>query len=198
VNLRYAIRDRRHTVLLKAARRGDEKAFRRLYDELYGPLAGYLTRRVNIPQDAEDLISTVFHRFLQNLERYDADRGSVQSWVMTMARHALIDHLRRHRETQPIENLAEVLAGPLNAPLDGLIRTEEADRVRELVRTLPPETREMISLRYGQGLRHREIGNLLGLNEAAVKQRISRALQELRRRANKKTMTGGEVDFATR
>jgi RNA polymerase sigma-70 factor (ECF subfamily) len=175
-------RDRRHARLVRQARAGSEPALVRLYDELHGTVADYLEPRAPSPQDAEDLIATVFHRFLQNLARFDPARGSVTAWLVTMARHALIDHLRRERPQADIEPLADILAGPAPDPLAGLIRTEQADRVRALLARQPAETRELFALHYGQGLRLREIAAMLGLTEAAVKQRLARARRDLRQR----------------
>jgi len=182
LDLERVIRDRRHARWVKSARDGDEQAFVALYDELYDPVADYLGRRCDRAQDAEDLVSTVFHRFLSNLERFDPRKGSVIGWLMTMTRHALIDHLRRTRDTVAVEDMADVLAGPLPDPLEGLIRTEQADRVRDALAHLPADMREVLALHYGQGLRMRDIGTLLGLSEAAAKQRVSRARRELRQR----------------
>ena len=102
------------------------------------------------------------------------------AWLLTMARHALIDHLRASRQQVPVEDLAETLAGPAPDPLEGLIRTEEADRVRDALAVQPAAVREIFALHYGQGLRLREIGELVGMSEAAVKQRLSRVRRELR------------------
>ena len=205
-NLKRLQRDRRHARLLKTARKGDREAFSRLYGELYDPVADYLMPRLRNRADAEDLVATVFHRFLQQLPRFDAGRGSVYVWVLTMARNALIDHLRRQRETVPVDEMAEVLVGAVNDPLDDLIQAERAARVQAALRTLPAETREMLALHYGQQLRLREIGELLGLSETAVKKRFSRARQLLRERLtrerNPEGRAGasgweGEVDHAT-
>lgn len=182
LDLERVIRDRRHARWVKSALDGDEAALTSLYDELYDPVNDYLGRRCYRAQDAEDLVSTVFHRFLSNLERFDPRRGSVLGWLMTMARHALIDHLRRTRDNVSVEDMADVLAGPLPDPLEGLIRTEQADRIRSALADLPPDMREVLALHYGQGLRMRDIGSLLGLSEAAAKQRASRARRELRER----------------
>jgi RNA polymerase sigma-70 factor (ECF subfamily) len=175
-------RDRRHARWLGAARAGDTHAFVKLYREVYDPVADYLAVRAPTPEDAEDLIATVFQRFLQNLAKYDARRGSVVAWLVTMARHALIDHLRRLRPSLPVEELAEVLAGRAPDPLEQCIRTEQADRVRRALARQPDPVREMFALHYGQGLRYREIGVLMGMSEAAVKQRFSRVCRELRAR----------------
>lgn len=180
LELPRVIRDRRHARWAKSARDGDERALVLLYDELHAPVASYLRLRVPAGHDAEDLVSTVFHRFLSNLERYDPRRGSVLGWVLVMARHALIDDLRRRRETVPVDELADVLAGTAPDPLEGLIRTEQADRVRTVVAQLPARERELLALHYGQDLRLRDIGGLLGLGEAAVKQRLSRLRRRLR------------------
>jgi len=183
-------RDRRHARWLKAARGGDSGCFARLYGELYPVVADYLGRRLSAPQDAEDLGSQVFHRLLRNLGRFDPRKGSVLGWTMTMARHALIDHLRRSRDALPVEELSEVLAGPASDPLEGLIRTEEADRLRTCLEELPAGTRELLALHYGQGLRLRDIGRLLGLSEVAVKQRLSRARREVQRRMSTERSVG--------
>jgi RNA polymerase sigma-70 factor (ECF subfamily) len=180
VEFQLIVRDRRHARWLKQAQGGDSEAFGRLYDELLTPVADYLTRRVASPQDAEDLVATVFHRLLKNLARFDPSRGSALGWALTIARHALIDHLRQTRETVPVEDLADVLAGSWQDPLEGLIRTEQADRILARLGEMPAATREMVALHYTQGLRLKDIGDLLGLSEDAVKQRLSRARRELR------------------
>jgi RNA polymerase sigma-70 factor (ECF subfamily) len=185
--LRRRIRDHRHARLLAAARGGSESALVRLYGELYDPVADYLERRCATPQDAEDLIATVFHRFLQNLVRFDPRRGCVLAWVLTMARHAFIDHLRATRPAIPVDELDEVLAGPAPDPLEGLVRTEQADRLGRALAELPAPTREMLELHYAQGLRLREIGDLVGLSEDAVKQRFSRVRRTLRERLRDET-----------
>ncbi len=202
MDLKLVRRDRRHARWLAGARDGDGRLFARLYDELYPPVSHYLGRRVARVEDAEDLVATVFQRLLQNLSRFDPRRGSVLGWAMTMARHALIDHLRRTRETLRVEDLADVLAGPGPDPLEGLIRTEKADRLRLRLGELPAATREMLALHYEQDLRLRDIGKLLGLSEVAVKQRFSRARRELRdmlraETSPARTVPTREVDHAT-
>lgn len=198
MDLRTTIRDRRHARRLQKAARGDVKAFRALFDDLHDPVFAYLDRRLPDVHDTEDLVATVFHKLLKNMKRHDPGRGSVTAWVMIMARHALIDHLRRRRETVDIDGLAEVLAGPGADPLEGIIRTEEAERVRIELGRLPAETRELLALHYGEGLRWREIAAMTGSNEAAVKQRCSRAVRDLRRRLIERPEPQGEVDYATR
>ncbi len=198
MDVRKALRDRRHARLLQQARRGDTKAFGSLFGELHAPVFDYLDRRLPDIHDTEDLVSMVFHKLLKNLSSYDPRRGSVTAWLMTMARHALIDHLRRQRDTVDVDGLAEVLAGPACDPLAGMIRTEEAERVRTELGLLPATTRELFALRYGEGLRCREIAAVTGLTEDTVKQRLSRAVRELRRRVSGQPERGGEVDYATR
>jgi RNA polymerase sigma-70 factor, ECF subfamily len=198
LDLSKVIRDRRHASRLQKARRGDTKAFAALFDELHGPVFDYLDRRLPDIHDTEDLVSTVFHKLLKNLSSFDPKRGSVTAWLMTMARHALIDHLRRQRDTVDVDAMAEVLAGPARDPLTGMIRTEEAERVQTELGLLPAQTRELIALRYGEGLRCREIAAVTDLSEDAVKQRLSRTVRILRQRVCGRPETGGEVDYATR
>ncbi len=173
---------RRLARLVRRSLDGDAEAFRALFRALHGPVAAYIARRVLDPLDAEDLTARVFHRMLERLSDYDARRGHVRSWVLTMARNAVIDHLRtdkRHLEVRDAELVADASFDP-NAALD---RDEAAAQLRELLADVPAEVREMLAMRFGDGLRHREIAEVLGLSEAAVKQRFSRTLRELREKA---------------
>jgi RNA polymerase sigma-70 factor (ECF subfamily) len=177
------MRDRRQRVWLALARRGNEDAFRRLYRELFDPVAGYVRRRVNNPEDAEDITAQVFRSFLQRLDRYDAEKGSVMTWVIVMARNAVIDHHRRVRpETADVNELADVLAGDhpeQTGPLHDLVRDEEVRSVQRLLARQPADIREMFALRFEQGMRVREVATVMGLGEDAVKQRFARTFRKL-------------------
>jgi RNA polymerase sigma-70 factor (ECF subfamily) len=189
LNLKRNIRDGRHRLWWRLARRGHEDALRLLYGELYGPVAGYVGPRVNNRQDAEDLVSQIFQRFLENLARYQPRRGSVMSWVLAMARHAVIDHHRRlnahgaaRSRTVDVAELADVLAAATGAedPLATMVRDEEQEQVRRWLYRQPADTREMFALRYGHDLRLKEVARVMDLSEAAVKQRFARTLRQIR------------------
>jgi len=196
MNPKQLLRDRRHARLLVQARIGDERAFSTLYRELYGVLASYVRRRVSSPEDAQDLLGKVFHRFLEKLPEFDSAKGSVQGWVLQMGRNALIDHWRGQKASRSIEDLADILADGAVDPLQALILAEEARFAGGILADQPAEIREIFALRFGQGLRYREIGECLGLSEDAVKQRFSRALRELRRQWKGHETKRGEVDYA--
>jgi len=188
LDLKRRLRDGRHRLWLELARRGREDAFRRLYGDLYGPVAGYVAARVSRPEDAEDLTSSVFLKLVDGLDRYDASRGPVLTWLLAMARNAVIDHHRRARAhgaargaAVPVEDLADVLAASPDDPLGRLVRDEDMRRLDRLVRRLPAGTREMFALRFGEGLSVRETARVLGLGEDAAKQRFARALRSIRR-----------------
>jgi RNA polymerase sigma-70 factor (ECF subfamily) len=192
LSLRRAIRDRRQRWLLLRARAGHEPSFRRLYRELYDPVAGYATRRIASREDAEDVISEVFHRFLKRMDQFDARRGSVWSWLMTMTRHAVIDHHRARRDHAPLEAVEETLIADAVDPLTGLVQGEEHRLLHGLLQDEDPEVREIFALRFGDGLKYREIAELLGLSEAAVKQRFSRTMRRLRREGSASRTEGDE------
>jgi RNA polymerase sigma-70 factor (ECF subfamily) len=184
--LSTTMRDARQRLLLELARRGSEEAFRRLYAELYEPVCRFVGARVRGAAEVEDLVATVFGRFVEGLESFDVGRGSVTVWVLGMARHAVIDHQRRRaafggaRQAAAVDDLHEVLAADLPDPLGTLIRDEEIRAVRAWVRRQDEATRELLDLRFGQGLNSREIAQVMGLSPDAVKKRCWRLLKQMR------------------
>ncbi len=187
-------RDRAST-LAERARRGDREAFRELYRELHPLVARFVARRVSSQADAEDLVARVFEKLVEKLGDFDRKRAGVRTWVLTMARNSVIDHYRTRKSPLPLEELADGLTDGEGGPLETLLDDEEVQVVSELLEAYPPQVRRILSLRYGDGLRHREIAQLLGLSEAAVKQRISRTIRDMRARGKVFSRTGA-VDYA--
>jgi RNA polymerase sigma-70 factor (ECF subfamily) len=174
------LRDARQRLLLRLALRGHTPSFRRLYRELSGPILRYLGSRLGNSADAEDVASEVFRKFVTRLDRYDSSRGNVQSWLFSMARSTLIDHLRRQQPMQPLDAIAETLADGCPDGLTQVLADEEARFASGLLLHHPPEVREMFSLHFAHGLSYREIATAMSLSEAAVKQRFARTLRALR------------------
>ncbi len=179
--------------LARSARKavaGDRRAFTRLYRDLHPLVARFVARRVDSRADAEELVAEVFRRVVEHLAEWDPKRGTVRAWVLRIARNAVIDHYRTRKSPialgsmdslQPLATLA--MNGHECGPLDHMLADERSARIRELLAACPDETRTLLAMRYGDGLRHAEIAELLGLGEAVVRKRISRAVRELRSRS---------------
>ena len=181
LELKKKLRDKHHQLLLMLARKGNEDAFRRLYREIHDPVAAYVNRRVMNSADAEDITADVFQKFLLRLDSFDSGKGSVLTWIVSMTRHAVIDHHRRVRPvTVDSDEMAELLAGSRPGALHNLIQEEDLLRVQALLLKQSPLTREMFDLRFGQGLRIREVAAVVGIGHDAAKQRFARTLKELR------------------
>ncbi len=195
MELKKKLRDKHHHLLLLLARKGNEDAFQRLYREIYDPVSAYVKRRVVNTADAEDIIAEVFGKFLTGLDSFNGKKGSVLTWIVSMARHAVIDHHRRAvPATVDSTELAEMLASTQPGALQKMIQEENLKRLQVLLAKQSPETREMFELRFGQGLRVREVARVMEIGHDAAKQRFARTLNQLRvelrdekpRRSNRK------------
>jgi RNA polymerase sigma-70 factor (ECF subfamily) len=169
-----------HHRLARRAVRGDRGAFVELYRALYPPVARYVAGRVASAADAEDVVARTFHRLLESLARLDPARGTVLAWCLVTARHLSIDLGRARRHGQ--DDAATLEAAP-DGGRDAQGRLEADERLQALARVLdglPAGTRELIELRFGDGLTTSELAAHAGVSEAAVRKRLSRAMATLR------------------
>ncbi len=156
-------------------------ACRAWYEE-HGP-AVYRYLRFHLPtaDAAEDATSETFLKAVQAADRYDPARGSLRTWLLTIARNTLHDHLRRTRVRNHVPLAAtRDLACDAPSPEERLLWEEEVGRLLAAVAALPARDREVIGLRYGSGLDGSEVAEVLGIREAAVRTRLWRALARLR------------------
>ncbi len=119
---------------------------------------------------AEDVAQEAFiraHRSFDGLR----DPARVKTWLYSLTRNAAIDWLRAHRrKVLPLEEAAEV---PQPAPRPGT-REEQAAVVMAALEALREDYREIILMRYFDGLSYREIADALGMTVGAVGEKLSR------------------------
>jgi RNA polymerase sigma-70 factor (ECF subfamily) len=152
-----------------------QRDFSTVYDEHIWHVYGFFAYRVRSRADAEDLTQVTFERALRAWNRYDATRAGVSTWLLAIARNALIDHVRADRSgrERTVEEVPEQMA--FDRPSLGL----DADLERALA-ALGERERELIALRFGGDLTGPEIAALTGLTLANVQQILSRALRRMR------------------
>jgi len=129
---------------------------------------------------AEEVAQEAFLRVWRNAAAYDARRGRVATWVLTIVRNLAIDAVRLRGE-QPIDPHA--LMGTLLSREEGQsssARLDDQERLRSAVRALPPEQSRLIVLSVFYGLTAKETAELEGIPLGTAKTRIRRGLARLR------------------
>ncbi|WP_214415459.1 sigma-70 family RNA polymerase sigma factor [Sphaerisporangium fuscum] len=159
---------------------GDENALGELHERLYPLVLGLALRITRDRAVAEDIVQEVFVTFWERPLAFDPDKGTLRSWLATIAHRRAVDHVRTE-ERRRVSALAPRLAEPDDpSPLEEwVLAADEAARVRRAVSDLPGEIREAIELAYYRGRTYRQAAEELGLPEGTVKSRIRLGLRRL-------------------
>lgn len=159
---------------------GKKAAFAALYRRYLTPVYRYFYARTGDVQQAEDLTAQTFVAVLEGLPRY-RERGTFAGWLFTIAARRLADHLRRHRLTVALDEVAD-LPDPDPSPET---LTEHAERTAHLaraLRTLSPDRARAVALHFFGELSLSETGQVMHRSKVAVKSLLHRALRDLRER----------------
>ena len=171
--------------LARDARAGSEAAYRELVTRYATPAVNFTYRMVRDRALAEDLAQEGFLRVYQRLHTFDPERR-FSSWFFQVLRNVTIDHLRVHRiPTASLDELEEdgrrvSIVDRENASPEELAgQGELASAMTAALSRLRPEYREVVVLRYQEGLTQPEIAQMLGLPAGTVKTYLHRARKEL-------------------
>ena len=136
--------------------------------------------------EAEDLTQEVFVKVFRNLDRFKETDAAFSTWLTTIARNQAIDHYRRRREERVRQfgdpAVLELIGAPGGGPLADVEREERITLVRNGLRALPIDLREVVVLCDLQGAAYEEISRVLGIPLGTVKSRINRGRLELAKR----------------
>ena len=163
----------RDASLVEEVLSGNVDSFRHLVDAYKGWVYNLAYRLLGDPVEAEDAAQETFLRAFKNLSSYDRSRPFA-SWLLSIAHHYCIDLLRRRKaQAHALGQTARNLMA--NRRQDETLELE----VRELLDKLKEEDRAVVVLKYWYGYDYREISQITGLTESAVKSRLYRARKTL-------------------
>jgi RNA polymerase sigma-70 factor (ECF subfamily) len=154
-------------------------AFETLYEQYHAPVYRYLHARLKHEHDAADLTQQVFFQAWKQRQSYEPGRGSVATWLLSIAHHRLVDFYRVSRPSISWECAPEISAMDQN-PETQVISEEALALVKRILEALPQAEQELLALRFAASLSSTEIASIIGKSEAATKKQLTRLLQRLR------------------
>jgi RNA polymerase sigma factor (sigma-70 family) len=167
--------------LVERFRRGDDSAFDGIVERHAAQVAALANRLLGWRGDVDDVVQDVFVAAFVGLKKFRGE-WRLRTWLFTITVNKCRSHRLRRRwrlHRTALED-AEAVAGPGWAGDEAAMDEETFARVRRVVAALPQKYREVVALRYLQGLETNEICELLGLTAGALQVRLNRARKRLK------------------
>jgi RNA polymerase sigma-70 factor (ECF subfamily) len=167
--------------LMLKVKNGDSDRLGLLFERYNRALFSFFFRLTGQFEVSEDLVQNVFLRILKYRHTYTGD-GEFKTWMYHLARNVHADHYRKNKKlgfADDYTNLENKLRDDYNQE-EQTQKAEEMHLLQEALSHLEVEKREVLVLSRFQGLKYKEIAELFGCSEGAIKVRAFRALDELK------------------
>jgi RNA polymerase sigma-70 factor (ECF subfamily) len=172
--------------LIARAARGDGTAFELLYEHHWSAVYSYAWLLARSVADAEDITQESFLALIRKPGAFDPARAQLRTWLIAVARRQYLGRCRNLGRETGVEDLEAADTAP--GFEEELIRLERAEAVRQAVGALPQLQREAVYLFEFEGLSLAEIAAILNIEANAVKARLHRARQQLKRLLTKEAL----------
>ena len=141
-----------------------------IYEEFQPKVRAYVRGKIHDPHDAEDLVSAVFMKVVQKLERFDPAKASVSTWVYTITRNTVTDYFRTRRSMVAFEDYM----------VDENELTDDAlDSLADALMSLKEKERDLIVLHYYSGHTLKTVAEMMGMSYINAKVIHKKALTSL-------------------
>ncbi len=158
----------------------DPSALAEAHDQFHGAVFGIALRVTGDRQMAEDVTQEVFVGFWRRPERFNPGRGSMRTWLATVARYRAIDALRAEEAVRRhIDREARRRIDHVPDIGDAFEAQQSADRLWTALQSLDEHRRRAIVLAYFGGRTYRQVAEDLGVAEGTIKSRIRAGLHQL-------------------
>lgn len=158
-------------------------------------LRSFVRSKVSNPDDADDIVQDTLYQFLHTISIMDNPIGHVSSWLYTVARNLIVNHKKKHRETETLQNrfvdeedsflieLSEIMvASQHDNPETLMLRNMVWEEMDKAMSELPKEQREAIEMTEIQGLSSEEAARRMGVPVATFLSRKHYAVVHIRKR----------------
>ena len=178
--------EKRHTVSA-APQTGDlqarEREFEKLYLESYTLVYNYIFYRMAGDSAVEDIVAEAYLLAARSFGRFDPKRSKFSTWVTSIAINCMKDHYRKVKPTAAIEDVSETAI----AVQGGQEAVDDRELVRKLLEVLDENERELVYLKYYQGMRNVDIAKDLNMNASTVSTKLANALAKMRAAMEKRS-----------
>lgn len=173
---------------------GDDGAWAQLVEEYRGLVYSICVAYCGSAADVDDLVQDTFVKIWANLSSFEMGRGELKNWIATVARNQRVDRYRRNgqqrrtesldsvsgeREEQGMQPLSQRIVDQRATPAEMAERGEVRSYVSSAVRSVSPEMREVVRMRFLLEMDNQEIAHRLRIPEGTVKSRTSRGRAQL-------------------
>ena len=181
--------------LLKMYQQGNREAISQLLERHARRVRDYVRMLVKDNDVADDLTQEVLIKVVKVLDegRY-TDKGRFQPWLLRIAHNRVLDYFRAQKQVKTVSesNAGFDILGSKNfaepSIEDRLVSEQQAEEVRQLIELLPAEQREVVKMRYYEGLSFKEIAEHTGVSINTALGRMRYALINMRQMIKEKNL----------
>ncbi len=168
--------------LMKIVQAGDHSPASEIYDRYAGRIYNFALRFLKRPEAAEDATQEVFMKMIKHANQFQGD-AKLSTWLFSITANWCRDYIRKsdNKAKESEDVLVSLPASSESSPDRTLERRENELLVQRALQALTPEQREAILLSRYQGLSYAEIAQIAGCSEGAVKTRVFRAMETLKK-----------------
>ena len=166
-------------MLIRVAEHRDKTAFGALFEHFGPRIKGFMMRKGADGELAEDLAQDTMITVWRKAHMYSVDKGSVSTWIFTIARNRRIDWARKLKGMQ-FSDIADLEQASDDPHADEIVLgQQEAETVKAAVDRLPEDQKQVISMAFMEDLTQQEISHRLDVPLGTVKSRMRLAYQKL-------------------
>lgn len=170
---------------------GDTFCFEKIYRHFLSKIYRYIFLKILDKETAEDLTSEVFIRVYKNLNKVNLNAITIKIWIYKIAKNLLTDHFRSSQNKQNVKSLDEYLEGNKELESIGSMLVDQGEifsngnqlkneKLISALNSLPEMQREIIFLRYVEGMDFKSISLILNKSEIALRALKFRALENIK------------------
>jgi RNA polymerase sigma factor (sigma-70 family) len=165
--------------LMGEVRSGDVDKLGLLFERHKTALFGYFYRNTHCAEISEDLVQSVFLRILKYKSRFSG-HGKFSTWMYHIAHNVYTDHFKKNDTKANNPGISTAEQEDCETAEGRFLKGEQVRLIEKALRRLSKDQREILVLSRYRGLKYREISEILGCSEGAVKVRIFRAIMNLK------------------
>lgn len=172
--------------IIQGCIKGDPRMQEELYRRFSSKMFGVCLRYSGKPEDAQDILQDGFVKVYRNLEKFRGE-GSFEGWMRRIFVNTAIEHYRRSSTLYPVD---ESKAAHVEDKEWSAFEKLSVKDLLALIQELSPGYRTVFNLYVVEGYTHREIGDMLGINEGTSKSQLARAKAILQQKILKQVKNG--------